>query len=154
LEHFWCTDKSPANMDSQDSPPLGIGGNHHLLLYSILCAWPRDQHPNVILSQDSQVGIPKFPKLGLLWFWKPITLCANLRLKWGPKQSYSPHEELFNGMLHATYTQGNQGDSRILVVGSQIGNLTPDLSFGHNLCFRYPTRSCEPILDIYVPRAF
>jgi hypothetical protein len=51
-------------------------------------------------------------------------------------------------MLHVTYTQGNQGDSRILVVKSQIDNLTPDFSFGHNLCFKYPNGSCEPILDI------
>jgi hypothetical protein len=45
-------------------------------------------------------------------------------------------------------------DSRLLVVGSQIANLTPGPSFGHNLCFRCSNGSCEPILDIYVPRAF
>jgi hypothetical protein len=28
------------------------------------------------------------------------------------------------------------------------------LSFSHNLCFKYPNGSCEPILGIYVPRAF
>jgi hypothetical protein len=27
-------------------------------------------------------------------------------------------------------------------------------SFGHNLCFRCPNEQYEPILDIYVPRAF
>ncbi len=32
--------------------------------------------------------------------------------------------------------------------------LTPGLSFGRNLCFRCPNEQCEPILDIYVPRAF
>jgi hypothetical protein len=26
--------------------------------------------------------------------------------------------------------------------------------FGHNLCFMCPNEQCEPILDIYVPRAF
>ncbi len=31
--------------------------------YSILYAWPRDQHPNVILSLDSQVKVLKFPKI-------------------------------------------------------------------------------------------
>jgi hypothetical protein len=40
------------------------------------------------------------------------------------------------------------------VVGSQIGNLTPSPSFGHNLCFRCPNGSCEPISDIYAPRVF
>jgi hypothetical protein len=51
-------------------------------------------------------------------------------------------------------TQGNQVDSRLLMVGSQIVNLTPSLSFGHNLCFKCPNGSCKPNLDTYVPRAF
>jgi len=33
---------------------------------SILCAWLEGQHPNVIFSWDSEVGVLKFPKLGLL----------------------------------------------------------------------------------------
>jgi len=41
-----------------------------------------------------------------------------------------------------------------LVVGSQIGNLILDLSFGHNFCFKCPNGLCKPILEIYVPRAF
>jgi hypothetical protein len=57
-------------------------------------------------------------------------------------------------MWHATCTQGNQGDSRLVVIGSQIDNLTLGPSFGHNLCFMYPNESCKPILDIKVPRAF
>jgi len=40
------------------------------------------------------------------------------------------------------------------MVRSQIGNLTPSLYFGHNLCFKYPNGSCEPILDFYVSRIF
>ncbi len=40
------------------------------------------------------------------------------------------------------------------MVGSQIGNLTFGLSFGHNLCFKCPNGSCKPILDIYVTRDF
>jgi hypothetical protein len=41
-----------------------------------------------------------------------------------------------------------------LVVESQTANLTLGLSFGHNLCFKYPNESCEPILDIYTLIAF
>jgi len=51
-------------------------------------------------------------------------------------------------MLHTTYTQRNQGDSQLLMVESQIVNLTPDPSFGHNLCFKYPIGSYKPIFDI------
>jgi hypothetical protein len=141
-------------MDLKDSPWPKLRGNHHFPPYNILCAWPWDQHPKVILSQDSKVGVPKFPKLGLSQFWGPIILCVDLWLRWGLKQNYSPHQEISNDMLHTTFTQGNRSDSRLLVVRSQIINLTPGLSFGHNLCFKFPNGSHEPIIDIYVPRAF
>ncbi len=40
------------------------------------------------------------------------------------------------------------------MVESQTDNLTPDPSFAHNLCFRCANEQCDPILDIYTPRAF
>jgi len=100
------------------------------------------------------MGAPKFPKLGLLQLWSPITLCVDPWLRWRLKQSCSPRQDLSNDMLHATCTQGNQVDSWLLVVGSQIANLTPGPSFGHNWCFRFPNGSCKPILDIHVSIAF
>ncbi len=66
------------------------------------------------------------------------------------KQSCIPHRELSNGMSRATCTWENRVDSRLLMAGSQIANLTPDFSFDHNLCFRCPNGSCETILYIYV----
>ncbi len=57
-------------------------------------------------------------------------------------------------MLHTSCTQGNLVDSRLLVVGSQIGNLSSDPYFGHNLCFKCSNGSYEPILNIYVSRTF
>ncbi len=96
------------------------------------------------------MGVSKFSKFELSWFWGPITLCADLWLKWILKQSCNLCWDIFNGMLHATCTQGNWGDSWLLVVGSQITNLTPDPSFGHNFCFRCPNGSW----DIYILRAF
>jgi len=51
-------------------------------------------------------------------------------------------------MLHATYTQENQGDFRLLMLKSQTVNLIPDPFFGYNLCFKNPNKSWEPILDI------
>jgi hypothetical protein len=53
-------------------------------------------------------------------------------------QSCSPGQELSNDIWHATCTQINQGNSGLLVIGSQIGSLTSNPSFGHNLCFKYP----------------
>ncbi len=106
------------------------------------------------MSRDSKVGVSKFPHLGLPLLWAPITLRVDLWLQWGLKQSCSPCRELSNGMSHATCTLKHQVDSQLLVVRSQIVNLTPNLSFGHNLCFKCSNGSCEPILYIYVSIAF
>jgi len=126
------------------------GKNHHLPPYSILCAFPWGPHLNDILSWDSQMGIPKFPKLGFPQLCGPITLCVDLWLKWGMTKSFSPRQELSNIMLHVTCMQGNGVDSWFLMVGNQTANLIPGLSFGHNLCFKCPNGSCEPILDISI----
>jgi hypothetical protein len=144
LVHSWSTFGAKTSHGqthihkTHHSPDLG---KPHLPLYSILCAWPRDQHPNVLL-------------LGLLQLWGLVILREDLQLKWSLKQSCNPRWEISNCMLHATCTRGNQGDLWLLVVGSQFANLTFGPSFGHNLCFRCPNGSCEPILDIYVPRDF
>jgi len=138
------------NSNSQNLPWPKLEGSHNLLPYSILCAYSWSSHPNGILSWDSQMGILKFPKLELLQLWGPITLCEDLRLKWSLKQSCSSCQKISNNMSRATCTQGNQVDSQLLVVRGQISNLTFGLSFGHNLCFRCPNGSCEPIFDIYI----
>ncbi len=80
-------------------------------------------------------------------------MCANLWLKWFLKKIYSLRWELLNDMWHATHIQINRGNSWLLMVRSQINNLTSNLSFGHNLCFNHPNESCKPILDVYIPRA-
>ncbi len=53
-------------------------------------------------------------------------------------------------MSHTLCSQVNHVDSRLFMIGSQTGSLTPDPSFGHNLCFKCPNEQCEHILDIYV----
>ncbi len=57
-------------------------------------------------------------------------------------------------MSHSTYTHRHRVDSRLLVVGSQTANLTPDPSFNHNLFCRCPNGSCEAISDIHTSRPF
>ncbi len=84
-----------------------------------------------------KLKLPKFSKLRFSRLWKPITFYVGFRLKWGLKQSCIPRQKLFNDMCHATCKQVNQGNSWLLMVRSQIANLTPNLSFGHNLCFKY-----------------
>jgi len=106
------------------------------------------------LSQDSQVGVSKLPRLELPWFWGAITLHENLWWRWGLNQNCSPLRELSKGISHITCTQVNRVDFWFLMVGNQIANSTPGCSFGHNLCFKCSNGWYKPILDIYVPRTF
>jgi hypothetical protein len=106
------------------------------------------------LSHDSREGVPKSRQLGLPRLWSPITLRVDLGSKCGLKQSCNSRWELSNVMWHVVCSQVNRVDSRPFLVGSQTGSSTPGPSFGHNLCFRCENEQCEPILGIYVPRAF
>jgi len=109
---------------------------------------------NGYLSRDSQGGVPKLSRFELPRFCEFITLCSYLRLGWGLKQTCSPYWELSNNVLHSICTHRCQFDSQLLVVRSQIVNLTSDLSFCHNLCCRCPNGSCKAIFDIYTSIAF
>jgi hypothetical protein len=129
-------------------------GSHHLPPYSILCSSPSRLHLNGTFSRDSQSGVPKLSRITLSGLWASITSCSDLRLGWGLKQSCSSLQELFNSMSHSSCRCWEEVDSRLLVVGSQIGSLTPDLSFAHNLGCICPNGSCEAILDIYTSRTF
>jgi len=57
-------------------------------------------------------------------------------------------------MLHAQIGRWEEVNSRLLMVGSQTGSLTPGPSFAHNLGWRCPNCQCEGIFDIYVSRPF
>jgi hypothetical protein len=141
-------------MDSLDSPQPGLEGSHHLPPYIILCIAPRHPHPNNFYSRDSQKGVPKLSRFGLPGLWELITPSSDLGLEQGLKQTCSSPQEISNGVLHSIYTHRRRVDSRLLVVGSQIGSLTPGPSFDHNLCCRCPNGSCEAIFDIYTSRPF
>jgi hypothetical protein len=138
--------RTTGNTDTQDSPRPRLG------VYSAPLHGGYIQM--AFLSRDSRMGVSKSPQPELLQLWSPITLRADLRSRCRLKQSCSFRRDLSNGMSHVVYSQVNQVDSRLFLVGSQIDNLTPGPSFGYNLCFRCLNEQCEPILEIYVLRAF
>jgi hypothetical protein len=119
--------QTTGNSDSQDSTRPRLGGSHHLPPYSISCNSPWGPHPNGFLPWDSHLGVPKIPHMGFLRLWRRITWRADLRLQWDLKQSFSLRQELSNSMFHVACTQEYWVDSQLLVVGSEIANLTPDL---------------------------
>jgi len=141
-------------LDSQDSPWPELGGSHHLPPYNILYASPWHLHSNGFLSQDSQGGVSKLSRFGLLGLCKVITLCSDLQLGWSLKQICSSPRKLSNGVSHFTCTHHGRVDSGHLVVGSQTTSLTPDLYFFHNLCYKCPNGPWKLIFDIYTSLAF
>jgi hypothetical protein len=145
---------SHEHFDTQDSPRPRLGGSHHLPPHSILCVTPRRLHPNGSFSRDSQVGVPKLSRVGLPGLWTLTTPGSDLRLEWGLNQSCSSLRELSNAPSHSICRRRKEVDSRLLVVGSHIANLTPGPSFAHNLGCRCPNDQCEAILDIYTSRPF
>ncbi len=111
LEHFWCTCKPQAYTDSQDSSQFGLGENHHLPTYSILCDYSWELHINIILSQHSQ--LPEILEIGTSgtldihnFFYKPSIEVRSQEKLW-------PHQEIFNDMWHTTCTHLFQGDSHL-----------------------------------------
>jgi hypothetical protein len=91
---------------------------------------------------------PEIPKIETSTTLEAHNIFCRSSIEVRSKKSYSPPQDLSNDIWHATYTQVNQGNSRLLVVRSQIGTLTPSPSFGHNLCFKHSNGMCEPILDL------
>ncbi len=87
---------------------------------------------------------------GLLGLWTAITPRPELESGRVLNQSCSSRWELSNAVSHSSRRRREEVDSRILVVGSQIANLTPGPSFAHNLGCRCPNCQCEAIFDIYV----
>jgi hypothetical protein len=130
------------------------GVSHHLPPYSILCVTPQRGHPNGFLSRDSQSGVLKLSQVGVPGLWSNITPRSDLRSGRGLNQSCSPQRELFNAMLHSQSARRERVDSQLLVVGSQIANLTPDPSFAHNLGGRCPNDQCKAVFDICASRPF
>jgi len=151
---IWCWDKPRATLDSLDSPQPGLGGSHHLPPYSILCVTPREPHPNGTFSRDSQGRVSKLSRVELPGLWTLISPGSNLWLEWGLNQSCSSLRELSNAPSHSFCRRQKKVDSRLLMVGSQTANLTPGLSFAHNLGCKCPNGSCEVILDIYISKPF
>jgi hypothetical protein len=104
------------------------------------------------------LGLPKWsPEIvptGLSELWTAITPDYRVRSQQGLNQSCSPRWDLFNAVSHFQFGRREEVDSRLLMVGSQTGSLTPGPSFAHNLGYRCPNDQCEAIFDIYASKIF
>ncbi len=108
---FWVLGQATSNLDSLDSPWPGLGGSHHLPPYSILCSSTRRLHPNGSFSRDSQNGVSKLSRFGLLGLWASITSRPELGSGGGFNQSCSSCREFFNAMPHSRCSHREEVDS-------------------------------------------
>jgi hypothetical protein len=97
---------------------------------------------------------PETVPVGVPGLWELITPDCRVGSPRGLNRSYSPRRDLFIDVSHSQIECREEVDFRLLVVGSQIGNLTPGPSFAHNLGFRCPNGQCKAIFDIYASRPF
>ncbi len=162
---FLVLGRTTGNMNTQDSPQPRLGGSHHLPPYSILCTSPRSLHPNGFSLLGLPRGSPEIAPTRTPTTLEPHNFASRPRIQVRSKaklqllsrafQRYvAGHQKLFNGMSHVVCSQVNWVNSQLFLIENQTDNLTPDSSFGHNLCFRCSNEQCKPILNIYVPRAF
>ncbi len=162
--HPWVLGQATSTLDHETHHGPDSGVNHHLTPYSILCDSPRHPRPNVTFSRDSQDSNPT-PGLesrncpetipgGVPGLWELITPDCKVWSRRGLNQTCSPRRDLFNDLLHSQFEGREEVDSRLLVVGSQTGSLTPGPSFAHNLGYRCPNDQCEAIFYIYTSRPF
>ncbi len=138
--------RATSNMDTQDSPQPGLRGSHHLPPYNILWTSPQGPHPNGFSR-----GSPEIVPMGTPTTLEPYNFASRPRLEVRSEAKLYFSSKAFQQYV-ARHLQPNKSGRFLTFFLSD--SLTPDLSFGYNLCFRCPNEQCEPILDIYVPRAF
>ncbi len=110
----------------------------------ILYDSPWGLHPN-----DIFFGSPKIGTLVVLKSWTFISSFNQVFLDHVKELYYSPQKDLSNSVLHVPIKNHLSLALRGFVVGNQIFNLAPDLSFDHNSCILGINEQC-----IYTSKPF
>jgi hypothetical protein len=97
---------------------------------------------------------PEILPVGVSGLWELITLDCKVWSQRRLNQTCSPRRDLSNDVSHFQFGGRQKVDSRLFVVGSQTGSLTPGPSFAHNLGYRCPNGQDEAIFVIYASRPF
>jgi hypothetical protein len=131
--HPWMLRQATSTLDHETHHSPDSGVSHHLTPYSIFCDTPRHPRPNVTFSRDSRdsrVGISKLSRNcpetvpgGVPGIWELITFNYKVWSRRGLNQTYSPHRDFSNDVLHFQFRDREEVDSWFLVVGSQTASL-------------------------------
>jgi hypothetical protein len=156
-EHLWVLGQATGTLDyeTHHGPDSGEATTFPHIVFSA----PRfgDYIQTALFLGTPKLESRNCPKTipgGVLGLWELITPDCEVWLRRGLNQTCSPRRHLFNDVSHSQFGGWEEVDSRLLVVGSQTANLTPDPSFAHNLGDRCPNGQCEAIFDIYASRPF
>ncbi len=152
---------SHGHFGSRDTPRPGPWEYATTILPIVYSATLGGTHARVSLFP----GTPETPGLesrncpeiipgGVPGLWELITPDCGVWSQRGLNQTCSPRSDLSNDVSHSWFGGREEVDSQLLVVGSQIANLTPGPSFAHNLGYRCPNGQCEAIFYIYASRLF
>ncbi len=102
---------SHRHFDIEDSSQPELGGSHHFPPCSILYVTLWRLHPNGSFSCDSQVGVPKLSRVGVLELWGLLSPDCKVQSRRGLNQSCRsfwattfPHI-IFSVLLHEGYIQ-------------------------------------------------
>jgi hypothetical protein len=107
-----------------------------------------------LFPETPKVESRNCPSFRLPGLWDIIASRPDLRTRRGLNQTCSPLQDLSNAMSHSPSSRWERADSRLFMVGNQIGSLTSGPSFAHNLGCICPNDQCEAISNIYTLRPF
>jgi hypothetical protein len=156
-EHPWVLGQATSTLDhkTHHGPDLGEATTFPHIVFSV-------PHFGDYIQMALFPGTPKLESrncpeivpVGVPRLWELITPDCKVWSQQSLNQSCSPRRDLFNDVSHSQFEGQEEIDSRLFVVGSQIGSLTPGLSFAHNLGYRCPNGQGEAIFVIYASRPF
>ncbi len=97
---------------------------------------------------------PETVPVGVPGLWELITPDCKVWSRRGLNLTCSPCRDISNDVSHFQFGGREEVDSRLFVVKSQTGSLTPGPSFAHNLGYRCPNGQGEAIFVIFASRPF
>ncbi len=152
---MWGQATSTLDHETHHGPDLGEATTFPLIVFSTALRRGYIQMPLFPKTPKLESrNCPEIVPIGVSGLWELITPDCEVWSQWGLNQTFSPRRDLSKDVSQPQIGCREEVDSRLLVVGSQIANLTPGPSFAHNLGCRRPNGQWETIFDIYASRPF
>jgi len=136
MGHPWVLGQATGTLDhkTHHGPDSGEATTSPHIVFSTT---PREGYIQMALFPGTPKlesrNCPKIVPVGVPGLWELITPNCQVWTQRGLNQTCSPRRDLSNDISHFQFRGQKEVDSWLLVVGSQIANLTLGPSFAHNL---------------------